>query len=695
MAWAKSARGFSAVRLNVAAAIVVVALGGTIGSALAQQRLPIEGLRAPAAVARDAEGIVHVFATSEEDLALAQGWVHARDRLFQMDVSRRQASGTLAELLGQAALPSDVEMRTLGLRRAAACSLKSANEGCPFNPAQGLLQATVDALEAYAKGVNAFVAANGLPPEYAALGLTRFSDWTALDSVTVAKGLAFELSFDLDDLENTEALVAYTTAGSAGSFNGEALFFEDLFRSAPFEPVAVIPSKAVSANTEAADAGQRAAVPKRGGAGGRSQGAAAEMARQYLARVRKISMLKGAFGSMRLSRGSNAWAISGGRTTGSGPLLANDPHLDLTTPSLFYPIHLSAPPSGVDVVGDGFAGLPFILTGRNLRVACGITTIGLDVTDFYAEQVVPDANSPSGLRISHQPPDDALDRVIPIPEVFRFKDQNGAIIDAPPGTVPPATLIVPRRNFGPLLDDPGDGESLSVQYTGFSATRELDAARMMMRARNLNDVTASLQFFDVASQSLTCADSAGRIGYFVAGELPLREDLQAGAVNGLPPFFIRNGLAGNDWLPMANPPRDQAVPFQILPFSEMPQVVDPPKGFIISANNDPLGLNFDNDPLNTSRPGAGGIYYLSPRFNPGLRAFRIRQLLDRAFDIQADVVLHDAEVFLPFIIQAIQQRAEFRPNARAGSRRRGSSWPVARLGWLDPDGSGGRLRCHR
>jgi penicillin G amidase len=663
MGWAKSVNGSGLARLTLAASIVVVAFGGTTGSVLSRDRLQIEGLRAPVAVARDANGIVHVFATNEEDLALGQGWAHARDRLFQMDLFRRQASGTLAELLGQAALPSDVELRTLGLRRAAACSLKLASEGCPFSPAQGLSQATVNALQAYAKGVNAFVAANGLPPEYAALGLTRFSDWTALDSVTVAKGLAFELSFDLDDLENTEALVAYTTAGNARGFDGEALFFEDLFRSAPFEPVAVIPSKAVSATTEAAAAGERAAVSEKAGAGGRGEGTAADMARRYLARVRQTPMLKNAFGSMRLSRGSNAWVISGARTAGSGALLANDPHLDLTTPSLFYPIHLSAPPSGADVVGDGFAGLPFILSGRNLRVACGITTIGLDVTDFYAEQVVPDAGSPGGLRISHQPPDDALDRVIAIPELFRFKDQNGAIIEAPPGTVPPATLIVPRRNFGPLLDDPGDGESLSVQYTGFSATRELDAARMMMKARNLNDVAASLQLFDVGSQSLTCADSAGRIGYFVSGEIPLREDLQAGAVNGLPPFFIRNGLAGNEWLPMPNPPRDQAVPFQILPFSEMPQVVDPPEGFIISANNDPLGLNFDNDPLNTPRLGDGGIYYLSPRFNPGLRAFRIRQLLDRGFengrvgfetmrDIQADIVLRDAQVFLPFIIQA-------------------------------------------
>ena len=705
MSWAKSGKGRGLVRLALAATIVVAVLGGTTGSTLGQERLSIEGLRAPVAVARDENGIVHIFATNEQDLSLAQGWAHARDRLFQMDLSRRQASGTLAELLGESALPGDVELRVLGLRRAAACSLRLANGGCPFRPEQGLSQATVDALEAYAKGVNAFVAANELPREYTALGLTRFSEWTALDSVTVVKGLAFQLAFDLDDLGDTEALVAYTNAGKARGFDGRALFFEDLFRSAPFEPVAVIPSKAVAASARSGGGRERPAAAAQGqlaDGGGR----AAEMARRYLERARKTPMMKSAFGSMRLSRGSNAWAISGGKTNGSGPLLANDPHLDLTTPSLFYPIHLSAPASGLDVLGDGFAGVPFILAGRNLRVACGITTIGLDVTDFYREQVVRDANSPSGLRISHQPPDDALDRIIAIPERFRFKDQSGAVVDAPPGSVPPVTLVVPRRNFGPLLDDPADGEALSVQYTGFSATRELDAVRLLMKARSLNDVATALRYFDAGSQTFTCADTAGRIGYFVPGEVPLREDLQAGTVNGLPPFLIRNGLSGNDWLAMPNPPEDQAVPYQILPSSEMPQVIDPPEGYIVSANNDPLGLNFDNDPLNTPRPGSGGIYYLSPRFNPGLRAFRIKQLLDRSFengrasfekmrDIQADVVLHDAEVFLPFIIQAFDNALSSGPRARSGSGRRRGGRPAAGLGWLDPDRRRARLRCER
>lgn len=660
MRYATAMKGCIAGRLALGAIAAVCSLAGAIASTHAQDRIEIEGLRAPVVMGRDANGIVHIFAGHETDLALAQGWAHARDRLFQMDLFRRQASGTLAELLGRAALASDVELRTLGLRRAAACSLKLANGGCPFQPDHGLSQDTVDALEAYAKGVNGFVAANDLPPAYPALGVSEFSEWTALDSATVARGLAFNLSFDLDDLENTEALAAYTEEGKNRGFDGKALFFEDAFRSAPFEPVAVIPPAG------SAEMAAPAGAPVASGRGGVAASSAADLARRYLERVRGVPILKRAFGEWKHARGSNAWAVSGRKTAGPGALLANDPHLDLTTPPLFYPIHLSAWRSGVDMLGDGFAGVPFLFTGRNARVACGLTAIGLDVTDIYIERVVPDAGSPSRLRISHQPADDALDRVIAIPEVFRFRDESGALVVARPPVVPPVTLVVPRRSFGPLVDDPSDGTALSIQYTGFSATRELDAFRLLMKARNLHDVAGALRLMDVGSQGFTCADSSGNIGYFVAGEVPLREDLQAGTVNGLPPFFVRSGPGGNDWLPSADLPEDQAVPFQILPFAEMPQVVNPREGFLVSANNDPLGLNFDNDPLNTPRAGGSGIYYLSPRFNPGIRAFRIRELLEARLGtggrvdfadmrrIQADVVLHDAAVFLPFITRAFQ-----------------------------------------
>ena len=208
------------------AIIVVLALSlllpaGVLARGAAADPVDVPGLEGPARVDRDADGIAHVRSGSRHDLFFLQGWVHAQDRLFQMDVRRRQAGGTLAELLGPAALPTDVQLRTIGLHRAAARSLPA-------------LSADARAvLAAYADGVNAWVAGNPLPPEYGALSLTSFRPWTALDSVAVGKLQAFGLSFDLD-IELTTALLGYQQAGQAAGFDGTALFFQDLWRSEPF-----------------------------------------------------------------------------------------------------------------------------------------------------------------------------------------------------------------------------------------------------------------------------------------------------------------------------------------------------------------------------------------------------------------------------------------------------------------------------
>jgi len=179
------------------------------------------GLKKIVRVIRDVDGIPHIIAKNEHDMVLMQGWVHAQDRLFQMDFTRRQASGTLAELLGKSVLASDVEFRTVGLRRAAERSLDSASAEMKA------------ALEAYAAGVNAYVASHPLPSEYELLNLSTFEPWTAVDSLVIGKLLALSNLFGLD-LELTEALFTYQAAGNVLGFDGSDLFFEDLFRSRPF-----------------------------------------------------------------------------------------------------------------------------------------------------------------------------------------------------------------------------------------------------------------------------------------------------------------------------------------------------------------------------------------------------------------------------------------------------------------------------
>src|SRR6266545_1776645 len=240
-----------------------------------------------ASVTRDAAGIARIHARSAHDLYLLQGWVHAQDRLFQMDVRRRQGEGTLAELLGPGALARDVQLRTIGLHRAAARSLPAISARARA------------ALAAYAEGVNAWVAGHRLPPEYAALHLTAFRPWTSVDSLTVTKLVAFGLSFDLD-LGLTVALASYQAAGRSAGFDGTKLFFEDLWRAQPFTPFTTVPDAA-------RPAGQL--------------GAAAALGRRYLERAGAVPLLERAVTRDASAAGSNQWAVSGRNAVGGAPLL--------------------------------------------------------------------------------------------------------------------------------------------------------------------------------------------------------------------------------------------------------------------------------------------------------------------------------------------------------------------------------------
>ncbi len=648
-------------------------------ASVAAEPVRLPGLHAAAEIVRDRSGIAHVRANDEHDLFLLQGWVHAEDRLFQMDVSRRRASGTLAELLGPAALPGDVQLRTLGLRRAAARSL-------PIISARAR-----GAVEAYSEGINAFVTSHALPPEYAALRLTRFSPWTALDTAAVAKLIAFGLSFDLDDITRTVALVSYQRAGQMLGFNGTKLFSEDVFRSAPFDPASTIPDALGPPPGDVEDQSQRDT--------GASElhPRAVEMGKEFLEKVRAEPFLRQMLDHDDRA-GSNQWAIAGEFTDTGFPMLASDPHLALGAPSTFYPIHLRA--GQFDAIGNSFPGAPFVIVGHNQHIAWGATVNPLDVTDVFQEQVVPNSSSPSGLSTVFQGHNEP---VIPIPESYRANVISDGLVDhlvtvpPDPPRIPPATLIVPRRNQGPLVQlDVAAGVGLSVQFTGFSGTREVETFLAFDTARNMTEFRHGLPFFDFGSQNFVYADTGGNIAYFTGSAVPIREDLQRGVVAGLPPYFIRNGTGGNEWLPVQNPQPDQAVPFEILPLGEMPQTVNPRAGFLINANNDPIGITLGNDPLSRKRPDGIAIYYLSPGYDFGTRAGRItrrvRERLARgqmSFEamqsIQADVKLLDAEVFVPVIsaAQAHARRGDAPPPLAALAASPGMAEAVQRLARWD------------
>ena len=220
-----------------------------------------------------------------------------------------------------------------------------------------------------------------------------------------------------------------------------------------------------------------------------------------------------------------------------------------------------------------------------------------------------------------------------------------------------------------------------LQYTGFQATGEVRTFRLWNRARNLTEFRAGLDQFDVGGQNWAYADADGNLGYFTSAEVPLRADLEAGAVVGLPPFFVRDGESGaNNWIPDPAHSQGQAIPFAILPYDEMPQTLNPPNHFFANANNDPAGTSLDNDMLNQRRlSNPNAIYYLSGGYDEGLRSGRITQLVRDQIQrgppisitdmrrFQTNTQERDAELMTPFSFR--RWRTRRRPVRRRSSPR--------------------------
>src|SRR3989442_8211694 len=429
---------------------------GVSGAVLAETPQRLAGLQDAARITIDDEGIAHVRASNEHDLYFMQGWVHAGDRLFQMDYNRRLASGTLAELVGTAALANDVQLRTLGLRRGAQRSLDAASPR--FRAA----------LEAYAEGVNARLQAQtSLPPEYGALRLPQVAPWSPVDSLVIAKLLAFSLAFELD-IARTVALQSYMAV--FGPARGVTLYSQDLWRSAGFEPNATVPdARIAAAHAAARNNEQRGMERAHEAVHGEDH---VKLMRDYLERVRDIPVFRGILNAE--ARGSsNLWAVSGSLTADGRPLLANDPHLALPTPATFYPMGLEL--EGEPVFGSSVAGTPGVIHGYNRWIAWGTTNNLVDVTDTFAEQVVPD--SAGRLFTVYR---GRLEPLIPIPETFRANIGGTLVVIPAGGSIPAATLVVPRRDGGPIISlNFATGAALSVQYVGFGPTQELEGVLLI------------------------------------------------------------------------------------------------------------------------------------------------------------------------------------------------------------------------
>jgi penicillin amidase len=425
----------------VAALVWLTLPGGNLSAA-------IPGLSAPVTIVLDADGIPRIHAESETDAAAALGFLHARERLFQMDLMRRAVSGELSELFGAQALPIDRTMRTLGLRAHAVADLPA------------LPHETRALLEAYARGVNAWIARRGrlAAPEFVAFGAPR--RWTPLDSLLWGKTMALYL------------------AGNSRAERGR-LILDAHFTAAEVDEL----------------------WPQASGAGHPEAALARDPRLRDLA-TRLAAVLPEFPTPFTLpDSASNAWAVDGSHTATGAPLLAGDPHLGYGFPSVWYLARI-ATPGGV-LVGATAPGVPFLVLGHNGHIAWSFTTTGADTQDLFVETPVDEAQ--------YQTPDG--------PKPFAVHEEHIRVRGAPD-----EVLTVRETRHGPVISDlvPGKGPVLALAATELLAGDT--AAAGLYALNHAKDVAAAgLAAPEITSpvQNLTVADGKA-IGLFVTGRVPIR-----------------------------------------------------------------------------------------------------------------------------------------------------------------------------
>lgn len=542
--------------------------------------LKLAGLRAPVSVYRDERGVPHIVASNEHDLYMAQGFVTAQDRLFQMDLFRRLVWGRLSEAFGASMIDNDRFLRTLMLGRAAEASL-------PAQPPD-----VVAALEAYAAGVNAYIeqaaAQKRLPPEFLLLGYTP-EPWQPLHTVGIAKMMAMDLGGNWED--EVWRVLAGVRVGAERVTELWPVYPEDgplIIGSAP---------GATALADTAAGAARLADVLTEPGLA-----VAAAALQPYLT------------GANRADIGSNNWVLSGARTASGKPLLANDPHLGIQMPAIWYQTHLSIPDEDFDVIGVTFAGAPGIVIGHNRHIAWGVTNVGPDVQDLYIERPHPD--DPYQFEYMG-----AYEQATVHREEIRVKGQDEPVIHE---------VIVTRH--GPIISDVAGSEGnrpesrLALRWTAHDPSADLAAFLHINRATNWQEFREALRHFTVPAQNFVFAAVDGTIAYRAQGHVPIRR-------------------SGDGMLPVPGW-TDEYEWEGFIPFDSLPELVNPPSGYIATANNKVIGDDY---------PHFLGNDWASP-----YRAARIVEVLaglsgattDDMIALQTDVANLQARLLLPILLPA-------------------------------------------
>jgi penicillin G amidase len=496
--------------------------------------LSIDGLSAPVTVQRDAQGIPHIRAASLDDLIIAQGYVTAQDRLWQMDALRRYVSGNMAEVFGAKLIPHDRLQHILQIRAAADRAY------AVFPPEQ------MRWLELYARGVNASMEAQRahLPIEFRLLRYEP-APWTPRDTITVGIVLFQDLTTSFPQKLNREALTAklppelLADLYPVGSWRDHPPAQPPIDLTAPQENIPDIPLD---------ESQTKLTKPKNPGA-----------STNDLLALRQILNTPTCDGCRA---GSNNWTVSGAHTATGKPLLSNDMHLTHSVPGIWYEADLEAPsPNGADfhVTGVSLPGVPFIIVGHNEHVAWGFTNLGADVQDVYIEHL-----RGTGESAEFESPDGAWHRVLHQTETIHVRGGKDVAIDVP--ATQHGNIITP------IISGifPTEKRPLALNWTIYDPANISASLLYINSASDWTSFTTAFSTFGGPAQNVVYADDQGHIGYHAVGKIPLRGSL-------IQPT------------PISPVPVDALDPNQqwtsYIPFDQLPQSFDPPNGILATANS--------------------------------------------------------------------------------------------------------------
>lgn len=532
----------------------------------------------------DKRGVPHIFATRDDDAYRALGYVVARDRLFQLWLQTMASAGRLTEIAGARALPLDREMRRLAIPWSAERKLAVLDSNA------------AKILGAYGDGVNAYIdhmSRDELPLEFRLLGIKSVPRWDPLNSILLFNRMGWTLAYIVPELERALAASRVGPAAAASLFPDNSPIQEPIQpngRKAPrFDFTHLTPPG--SADTIL------------------SQTLIAALADFLPASASTIGDGSGEERALA----SNNWAVTPRRSATGNALLAGDPHLELTLPSIWYEAQLVVP-RALDVYGVTIPGLPGIIIGFNRDVAWTFTNTGADVLDFYTEKVDNDVH-PTKYFV------DGTWR--PLSErIERYRGTRGEILAVD-------TLYFTHR--GPLRRE--NGQWLSMRWTVLEPSNEIEGFRLAAKAKDVEEFQRAMGvYYRSPAQNMLVADRHGTIAIRSTGRFPIRPEPRSG-------FIVRDGTTlASDW-------------GSNLPFEFAPQDRDPAQGYLASANQQPI------DPKVAT-------YWLGGAYEPW-RAMRINQLLradssvtvDKMRTLQTDPGSALADFFVPYFLNAAQALA--------------------------------------